>query len=139
MSGRSSRQKGSRGELSFRDLLRSFGFQAERTGRGYNAPKDDIAHNVEGVHFEVKSQEVWTLPKWIRQAEEDAGDRVAIVVFRKKKSGWRLDMPAEFGLELLKMKESLTDAGVIAYLASQREKGRPKADPSSPSADSLAE
>ena len=102
MPGRSSRQKGSRGELAFRDLLRKFGFQAERTGRGYNAPKDDIAHNIEGVHFEVKAQETWCLPKWLRQAENDAGPhRTPVVAFKKNHGRWYVALPASAFLMLL--------------------------------------
>jgi Holliday junction resolvase len=109
MNGRRSRRKGSRGELAFRDLLRSYGFKAIRTGRGYGAPKDDISHDVEGIHFEVKFSEKWLLPKWLRQAETEAGSRTPVVAFRRSRGRWYVALPAEDFLSLVQSERAASE------------------------------
>lgn len=82
---RSQREKGKRGEREFAELLKTHGFDARRDGR----LDDDLAHNVDGYHFEIKRRETLALPAWIRQAEDDAGDRAAIVAHRRSNERWR--------------------------------------------------
>lgn len=95
--GKPSREKGARGERDFRDLLRRYGFYARRDGR----LDDDLQHDVDGVHFEVKRCERLEIPKWLEQAKRDAGARVPAVAFRRNHDIWRVVVPAEHYLELL--------------------------------------
>ena len=95
--GRSSRQKGARGEREFRDLLRRYGFACDRDG----SERGDLIHDVPGIHFEVKRRETLALPAWIRQAEGDAGDKVPVIAWRKNGQLWRVDAPAAHYLGLL--------------------------------------
>lgn len=94
---RASRDKGKRGEREVRDLLREHGFEARRDGR----LDDDLAHDVLGYHFEVKRRETLALPEWTRQAEADAGDREAVVVYRRSREPWRASIRFERLVELL--------------------------------------
>lgn len=68
-----SRQKGVNGELEFRDVLRSYGFEAIR-GQQHAGDADapDVKHNIPGVHFEVKRKEAGNLYSWLEQATTDA-------------------------------------------------------------------
>ena len=83
--GRASRQKGARGEREVRDILRKYGVEARRDGR----LDDDLVHGLEGYHLEVKRREAYELGAWIEQAEEDAKERIPVVVFRKSNQPWR--------------------------------------------------
>lgn len=97
-SGRGSRQKGARGEREFRDLLCASGFEARRDGR----LDDDLVHNVEGFHFEVKRRETLAIPAWMRQARKDANGRIPVVAFRRNGEPWQVVIDAEAFLNLLK-------------------------------------
>lgn len=95
-SPRHSRVKGAGGEREFRDVIRSFGFTAERDGqtrfaRWANEPNLDVRHDIPGIHVEVKRQETYLIDKWLQQAEDDARRYGAEpwVVFRKSKRPWR--------------------------------------------------
>lgn len=86
---RASRDKGARGEREVVDLARSCGFPyAERTG--WRQVQEDVA-DVEiapGFHFEVKRQETWCLPAWLRQAYAAAREgEVPVVAFRRRNRG----------------------------------------------------
>lgn len=94
---KSSREKGKRGEREFRDLLRRHGFEAVRDGR----LEDDLRHDVEGYHFEVKRRETLALPAWLRQAEADANGRVPVVAFKRNHEPWRVCLDAEVFVGLL--------------------------------------
>ena len=84
--GRRSRQKGARGEREVRDVLRAHGFEARRDGR----LDDDLDHNLDGWHLEVKRREQYQLDSWWKQAVDDAGDRRPVVVFRKSNDEWKV-------------------------------------------------
>lgn len=80
-----------------RDIFRAHGFECRRDGR----LDDDLAHNIDGFHFEVKRRETLALPEWTRQAERDAGDRVPCVAYRRSREPWRVSLPLEALLTLL--------------------------------------
>ena len=84
--------------------MREAGFEARRDGR----LDDDLQHNIEGYHFEVKHRETLALPAWLRQAERDAGERVPVVAFRRNNEPWRAVLPLPVLLRLLK---ELHDSG----------------------------
>ena len=95
--GRSSRDKGARGEREIRDLLRRAGFRCDRDGTEHG----DLRHDCINIHFEVKRQETISIDEWWRQATRDAGARNPVVFFRKNHQRWRAVIDAEFLLELL--------------------------------------
>lgn len=68
----------------------------------------DVESNVKGVHWEVKRVEaIHRMPKWVKQADGDAVQygRVPVVAFRRNFEHWRCIVPAEFLMELLKIRE----------------------------------
>lgn len=97
--GRSSRRKGADAEREFRDVLRAHGFEAERDGR----LEADLAHNVPGVHFEVKRRETLALPEWCRQAEDECNGAVPVVAYRRSREPWRVVLPAAEFLRLKRL------------------------------------
>jgi hypothetical protein len=99
---RAQREKGKRGEREFAALLENHGFSARRDGR----LDDDLAHDVDGYHFEVKRRETLALPAWHRQAEQDAGDRVAVVAYRRNAEPWRASLDAEQLVRLLSIERA---------------------------------
>jgi hypothetical protein len=115
MSGRRSRRKGAVGENEFRDVLRSFGFDARRTPMSGGAEWKGDLINAQGgspipfVHLEIKRQERLCIPAWIRQAEADApDDHVPVVVFRQNGQPWRAIVPADHYLRLIASVEPAT-------------------------------
>ena len=98
-----SRQKGARGEREARDLLRRFGFKAERgqqNAGGVDSP--DIKHNVPGWHFEVKRVERLNLSVAMAQAERDAGGvNKPCVLHKRNGEPWLVTIKAEDFLALL--------------------------------------
>ena len=94
---RAQREKGKRGEREFAELLRQHGFQAKRDGR----LDDDLAHDIDGYHLEVKRRETLALPEWTRQAEQDARGRVAVVAYRASNQPWRVSLNADHFISLL--------------------------------------
>ncbi len=93
--GRASREKGAVAEREAAALIRTFGFDANR-----DSDRHDLYHNVPGVHFEVKRAERLVLPDWTRQAEQDAGDQVAVVMYRRNREPWRVSLVATEYLRL---------------------------------------
>jgi len=66
--------------------------------------KSDIrfyGNALEGWHVEVKRQERWSLPKWIRQARRDAGAKPWLIPFRRNDECWYICMEAEDFLVLV--------------------------------------
>lgn len=85
-----SRSKGKRGELdAARELERVLGCKARR-GQQFSGGDDspDVAHNIPGVHVEVKRTEKFQLYAALNQAFVDSGDSVPVVLHRKSKNPW---------------------------------------------------
>lgn len=106
--GKASRDKGTRGELEIAHIFKAAGFDAERTpNSGGLQIKGDLAHNIEGIHAEVKRQETLKIPAWLRQAAEEAGaGETPIVIFRQNKrvgnvGEWHACIPLNALVELL--------------------------------------
>lgn len=87
---RRERQKGARGERDLRDLFIRHGFSARRDGR----LDADLVHDIPGVHVECKRCENLSVPKWLRQVREEAGDRVPALFFRRSREEWQVIVPA---------------------------------------------
>lgn len=99
-----SRQKGKRGELEFRNVLRRFGVTARR-GQQYAGSSDgaapDVIHDLEGIHFEVKWVERLNVWEAMAQAKLDCGDKVPVVAHKRNGKTWLVTLPAEDFLQLL--------------------------------------
>lgn len=121
-SPRMSRVKGANGEREFRDVIREFGFRAERDGqtrvaRFAGEPNLDVRHDIPGVHTEVKRQETYLVDKWLAQAEDDARRESAAeghhvepwVCFRKSKNPWRVIVNARWLLARMREIVDLRD------------------------------
>jgi len=97
---RAQRDKGKRGEREVAAVLREHGFRARRDGR----LEADLAHDVDGYHFEVRRRETLALPAWTRDAEQAAEGRVPIVVYRRSGEPWRAVIPLDELARLLALK-----------------------------------
>lgn len=73
-----SRQKGVSGELEFRDVLRTYGFEAKR-GQQHAGGSDsaDVRHSIPGIHFEVKRVQAGNPYVWLEQARRDVSGPVS--------------------------------------------------------------
>lgn len=94
--GRSQREKGKRGERAAAKALSAIGFQAAR-GVQYQGGKEsaDIVVSVPGVHWEVKFVEREQVRQWIKQATDDAGGLVPVVLHKKSRQPWLVTLPLE--------------------------------------------
>jgi hypothetical protein len=114
-SPRYSRTKGANGEREFRDVIREFGFTAERDGQTRVArysgdPNLDVRHDIPGVHTEVKRQETYLIDKWLSQSEMDSeresrATGIAVeswVCFRKSQQPWRVIVNARWLLAIMR-------------------------------------
>lgn len=98
--GKTSRNKGSRYELSIAERLRKhYGIELRRTPQSGGFAKGKDAANFRGdiipldasidfkLHIECKNATTWSLKQWLAQAEEDCpAGRVPLVIFHKPNS-----------------------------------------------------
>lgn len=107
---RAQREKGKRGEREARDVLRAHGFAADRDGR----LDDDLRHDVDGYHFEVKRRETLALPAWMRQAIDDAGNfRKPVVLYRRSREPWYAVLEFEVLARLLAIEKAAVTVTAI--------------------------
>lgn len=125
-----SRAKGQRGELLWRDVLRSKGFVARRGQQfcGANGDSDVICEELSHIHFEVKFVQNFNARKALEQAKSDAKDgQTPLVVQKSTKKDWIAVMDAEAFLDLVIKAENLQP---WIDLRRQKEKGAPVQLPS---------
>ena len=106
-----SRAKGVRGEREVAELLRSWGFNARRSQQ-YNGRDGgaDVAHDIAGVHVEVKLTERLAPYQFMAQAVRDAkGTELPTVWMRSNNQGWLVMVRAS---DLLELAERLNAARV---------------------------
>ena len=97
------RDKGCRGEREFRDVLRDYGYKAERgQQRAGGSGSPDVVHDVRGVHFEVKRTEALRLWEAYDQANRDAADKLPVVVHRPSRRPWLAIMDISVFFQLLR-------------------------------------
>lgn len=99
-----SRQKGKRGELEWRDILREHGWPEARRGQQYSGDPDapDVVGGPEGFHCEVKVREVHNAWEWMEQAEHDSGGRaVPYVAMKRNNKQWLVVLRATDFLKLV--------------------------------------
>jgi hypothetical protein len=92
--GRSSRQKGKRGEREAVHLFTDRGYQARR---GDSQSRGAREADVEDTQFwvEVKRGKRCPVRRAIAQAAGDTDGRLPIVLWRDDRSDWRIDMGAD--------------------------------------------
>lgn len=99
-----SRDKGQRGERLFRDLLRRWGFDAERGAQregSFESP-DVRCPDLKPLHFEVKFTERLNLNSAIAQSEYDCGTNEPLVAHKRNRGEWFITVKADFFLSLLR-------------------------------------
>jgi hypothetical protein len=84
MSGAASRRKGNRAEVAVVNFLKAHGWDVEtsRNARGGTQKGADVLGDFP-LAVEVKNQARVDLPGWWRQAQEQAGDGLAVVVHKR--------------------------------------------------------
>lgn len=98
--GKTSRDKGKRGEREVAAILRSYGYDARR-GVQYQGGEDspDVV-GLPHIHIEVKRTERLDLYGALSQAKGDCGKDMPIVVHRKNNCEWVVIQPLEDWLAL---------------------------------------
>jgi hypothetical protein len=98
-----SKQKGKRGELEFRDVLRSFGYSARR-GQQFRGGEDSPDINCPELpfHFECKLVQRLNLRLAYNQARRDCGLSRPIVAHRENRGEWMVTMSARDFFEIVK-------------------------------------
>lgn len=109
--GKTSREKGKRGEREVAKIFREAGYpEARRTSQycGKTGDASDVT-GVPGLHLEVKFVEKEAVRSWYGQAVRDAeaadkGD-VPVVIHRKTHSDWLVTLSLDDFIEILKKGE----------------------------------
>jgi len=105
--GAMSRRKGKNGELELSHFLTERGFPARR-GQQYCGGPDspDVLCESLPFHIEVKRTEALSLYPTMEKAQQDAGDKPAIVFHRRNHRPWLIIMDAEQFLTLFNSLET---------------------------------
>lgn len=117
MSGATSRRKGSRAEVAVVHALRAAGWAADTSRNVLEGRRtgDDIVWDGP-ASIEVKDVAKMDLSGWLRQAQENAGDRVPVVVHKKrgtaKAEGWYCTLT--FG-DLLRLLDGRDTSGTVEF------------------------
>lgn len=103
--GKAQRDKGKRGELMLRDVLREAGWGgAERGQQRHGGPESpDVRGGPAGVHFECKFVEALSARVALRQAAADAGvGEVPVVAWKRTREPWVAVLSLDDLLRLLR-------------------------------------
>jgi hypothetical protein len=106
--GKAQRDKGKRGELMLRDVLRAHGWaSAERGQQRHGGPDSpDVRGGPAGVHLECKFVEALSARSALDQAKADAGvGEVAVVAWKRARAPWVAILDLDAVLELLRERE----------------------------------
>jgi hypothetical protein len=96
------RQKGNRGERSFRDLLRAHGFTARR-GQQFSGSPDspDVICPELPIHFEVKAGNTHSLDAAFRQCAAECGGSIPVVSSKRDYGPWMVYLRASDFLTIM--------------------------------------
>lgn len=100
-----SRRKGKTGELEVVNFLKERGLRAQRTAplQAAGGTGDADVLGVEGCHLEVKRCERVEIDKWCAQVELASKPAdIPCVVWRRSHQPWRVALPLEDFLDLVK-------------------------------------
>jgi malonyl CoA-acyl carrier protein transacylase len=95
--GRSQREKGKRGErLAAKAVSQAIRIPARR-GVQYQGGADsaDLTVAIEGVHWEVKFVERESIRAWMKQAQDDSGGKIPVVLSKRSREPWLITLPLE--------------------------------------------
>lgn len=95
--GRSQRQKGKRGErLAAKAVTAALGVNARR-GVQYKGGADsaDIEVAIPGIHWEVKFVEREAVRAWMKQAMDECGGSVPVVLHKRSREDWLVTVSME--------------------------------------------
>lgn len=82
-------QKGKRGEREWRDVLRSFNYEARRGRQFSGSPESpDVICSALPFHHEVKLTETFNVYKALEQSKNDCGDKIPLVAHRRNGKDW---------------------------------------------------
>lgn len=101
------RGKGNRGERAVVDILHRYGWtSARRNFASGGQGGGDILNGPADYHLEVKHRERAAIYEWIAQAEAEARPTdTPAVIFRRNKSSWKVCIPLDALLQLLRERE----------------------------------
>jgi Holliday junction resolvase len=97
--GKSSRDKGARGEREVCAIFREAGYDVNRTPNSGGLHIAGDVQGVSGYHVEVKRQETLHLDQWSEQAEAECGEAIPLVIYRRSGKPWRVSMRLSDWLE----------------------------------------
>lgn len=102
MNGRGSRQKGANAEREVVELLEAAGYPCHRTPHSGALEwlKGDIT-GMPDMHVEVKRCEAVRIDEWCNKAKAEAGDKTALVIYRRSRQPWRVVLTLEDFLWLM--------------------------------------
>lgn len=115
--GRAQRQKGKRGErLAAKAVSSALGGVTARRGVQYKGGADsaDLAVDIPGIHWEVKFVEREAVRAWMRQAQEECGKSVPVVLHKRSREEWLVTLPLERLYELVQRLEEAPGAALQA-------------------------
>jgi Holliday junction resolvase len=107
-----SRSKGKRGELEFRDLLRSHGYTEARRGQQFAGGPDspDVVGGPPGIHFEVKNRERHDVWAAMEQADaERKDDYRPVVAIKRNHKPWLIVLTQEHFFDLIRDAQTITE------------------------------
>ena len=93
--GKTSREKGKRGEREFALYLRGHGYDARRGVQYQGGQESPDVIGLPGVHIEVKRTEQLRLYDWLEQVRNDSGPRLPLIAHRKNNHDWVAIMPMD--------------------------------------------
>lgn len=103
--GAAERRRGARAELAVVHALRRRGWRAETTRAASGTQRGDDVATDAPVSIEVKDRAALDLAGWLRQAEDNSGDRPAVVWHKRRgvadAEGWYVTMSGSTLLDLL--------------------------------------
>lgn len=106
--GKSSREKGKRGEREAALFLTDQGFPARRGVQYHGGPDspDLICPSLRRLHFEVKRTEKLSIYDALAQADQDAPmDAISVVLHRRNDCGWVVILYADDFLSIVRESE----------------------------------
>lgn len=108
--GKSSRDKGKRGERELAAVLRGYGFDSKRGVQYHGGADSPDVTGLTGVHIECKRTETLRLYDALEQSARDAGNGEMPVVMHRRNGGeWIVIQPLSDWIRLYQ--EAITDEG----------------------------
>ena len=105
--GKTSREKGKRGERELANKLREYGYDTHRGVQYQGGPESPDVVGLPGIHVEVKRTEAFRLEEALSQAQADAGpDDLPAVFHRKNGRPWCVVMPLDSWMALYNRAQS---------------------------------